>query len=549
MRANRCGSSIRSAGIAWILLQALSALPANASEPPSLTVQTASGPVRGFSANGVREFRAIPYAASTAGEKRWTAPVPPAPWTAPRDATQYRHGCPQVVRFDATEASENEDCLHLNIAVPESAPAGTPVLVWIHGGAWVGGSNDIYPIDYLARETGLVVVAINYRLGAFGFMPHPSFDPDANGALGLEDQRLALRWVQRNIAAFGGYPGTVTLAGESAGAASVCLQLANPERAEGLFHRGIIQSAGCTTPLRTVEEGEAAGLEFARELGCANTGEELDCMRKAPLARILEVQTALAGRLSRAFSPSAGSAALPRDGATALRTGKVLRMPLLNGGTRDEMRLYVGYEAVAGAKVTPQNYPDALAARYGEHAAAVAQRYPSASYSSASTALGTAMSDFLPFAGITNCQFLHTARLASPLMPVYEYEFADRGAPPVMPDPGFELGAVHSAELAYFFPGFTNKRVFDGPALASASRKLGTQMLAWWSAFARTGEPAVAGLPAWERFRSEDAVMRLDAPAPQIYDAGREHQCGFWRSIYPGMLGAQSDKTRAAARG
>ena len=131
-------------------------------------------------------------------------PAPPEPWTEVRDATQYRHGCPQVVRFDVTEASENEDCLHLNIAVPDSAPARTPVLVWVHGGAWVGGSNDIYAIDHLARETGLVVVAINYRLGALGFMPHPAFDADANGALGFEDQRFALTWVHRNIAAFGG---------------------------------------------------------------------------------------------------------------------------------------------------------------------------------------------------------------------------------------------------------------------------------------------------------------------------------------------------------
>jgi para-nitrobenzyl esterase len=122
-------------------------------------------------------------------------------------------------------------------------------------------------------------------------------------------------------------------------------------------------------------------------------------------------------------------------------------------------------------------------------------------------------------------------------MPVYQYEFADRAAPPVMPDPGFELGAVHSAELPYFFPGFTNKRVFDGPVLAPDSQRLAGQMLAWWGAFARNGEPAVPGLPAWERFRGEDAVMRLDVPAPVVFDAGREHQCAFWRSLYPEMLG------------
>ncbi len=511
-------------------------LSAAATAANPLVVVTGSGPVRGFSAHGVREFRAIPYAASTAGEQRWTPPVPPAPWVAVRDATQFQPGCPQVVRFAVTEASDNEDCLHLNIAIPESAAAqhaALPVLIWMHGGAWVGGSNDLYPLDFLAQHSGVIVVAINYRLGVFGFMPHPAFDAATNGGLAFEDQRLAFRWVQQNIAAFGGNPHNVTIAGESAGAASVCLQLATPERARGLFQRGIIQSAGCTTPLRTVAEGEVMGLQLAQDVGCADPTTALACLRRVPLPPLLAAQTALAARVGRAFSPSVGSLALPRDGTTAFSHGQFVRVPLLNGGTRDEMRLYVGYDVIGGSPVTTDNYLAKLSALYGAQAPAIAARYPPSHYSSPASALGTVMSDYLPGAGLNNCLFLHTATLASRYVPVYQYEFTDQAAPPVMPDPGFELGAVHSSELPYQFPRFTNKRVFDGPELATGSARLAKQMAAYWGAFARSGKPTVAGLPAWHRFRSDAAVLRLDPSHVVEYDAGQAHQCRFWARLYP----------------
>ena len=129
------------------------------------------------------------------------------------------------------------------------------MLVWFYGGAFVGGSTRLYPIDFLAREGDMVVVSVNYRLGPLGFMAHPAFGAEANGGYALEDQRAALRWVQRNIAAFGGDPGNVTIGGVSAGAASVCMHLISPERTSGLFQKAIIQSAGCTFNMRSVDEG------------------------------------------------------------------------------------------------------------------------------------------------------------------------------------------------------------------------------------------------------------------------------------------------------
>jgi para-nitrobenzyl esterase len=513
-----------------------STLTFSAGHTDPLVVVTRDGAVRGVAGPGVRVWKGIPYAASPAGARRWMLPARPERWSGIRDASRYRSACPQVVRFALTEASDDEDCLYLNVAVPSTAPTGSnghAVFIWIHGGAYVGGGANLYPLEYLARQANIIVVSINYRLGALGLMPHPAFEAAHNGGLGFEDQRLAMRWVQENIAAFGGDPRNVTIAGESAGASSVCMHLIAPERTAGLFHKAIIQSVACAIRQRTVAEGYAAGLALADAVGCRNDADALACLRRVPLAQLLEAQTALAARMSRAFSPSVGSVSVPRQPIDALASGQFVQVPLINGGTRDEMRLYVGYDHVGGAPVTPQNYAEKLRAIYGDKADRVLARYPLSAYSSAPSALGTAMSDFMPGGALSNCLFLHTARLAAPHVPIYQYEFTDSAAPPVMPDPGFEMGAVHSSELPYQFPNFSNKSVFDGPDLGPASQRLADQMAAYWGAFARSGRPQVDGLPAWKRFRSERAVFQLDPERLGDFDAGRAHHCDFWRQLYP----------------
>ncbi len=514
-------------------------LVASAGAHDALTVTTSDGQVRGTLGNGVREWKGIPYAAPPTGARRWAMPAAPAPWSGVRDASRFSSACPQVVRFDLTEASEDEDCLFLNVAVPVAAPRGAnkhAVLIWIHGGAYVGGAANLYPIDYLARTANIVVVSINYRLGALGVMPHPAFEVAHNGALAFEDQRRAMRWVQQNIAAFGGDPGNVTIAGESAGASSVCVHLTSPKQSAGLFHKAISQSVGCTLRQRTVVEGYPAGLALAEAVGCADTKTALDCLRSKTVPQLLAAQTALAARMNRAFAPCVGSDSVPQQAADALASGNFVKVPILNGGLSNEMRLYVGYDHVGGAPVTAENYPDKLKALYGDNTAAVLALYPLSAFSSAPAALGTVMSDFIPGGPLNNCLFLRTARLASRHAPVYQYEFTDRAAPPVMQDPGFEMGAVHSAELPYQFPNFTNKSIFNGPDLAPGSQRLAGQMAAYWGAFARTGRPRVRGLPAWNRFRSDKAVLRLDPDELGEFDAGAAHHCEFWRRLYPQAL-------------
>jgi len=513
--------------------------------PPATVVLTREGRVRGFVGEGVLEFRGIPFAAPPLGDRRWTSPGPVAPWDGTLDATRYRDACPQVSRYSLTEASDVEDCLYLNVAKPAAAARdgkARAVLVWIHGGAFVGGGANLYPLDYLALQGDLVVVSINYRLGALGYLSHPAFPADRAGGYALEDQRAALRWVQRNIAAFGGDPHRVTIAGESAGAANVCMQIFAPEEATGLFQRAIVQSAGCARRLRTVEEAQSVGLKVAAKLGCDDPKTAAACLRAAPLQALLQAQTEVTTTELIAFAPSAGSKTLPRQPLEALESGNFVRVPVMNGGNRDEMRLYVGYDVAAGRKVTPDNYAAALAGVYGPHGADVLAHYPLNAYPSAPSALGSAMSDYQPSGILANCGFLETARRASRHVPVFEYEFTDRAAPPVMDDPGFELGAVHSAELPYLFPHFSNKTLLDGPDLAPDSQRLSGQIVRYWAAFARHGRPDARELPTWPRFRTAADVQRLHPDSLGTFDAGAAHQCGFWMSLYPAELGGSEPR-------
>jgi para-nitrobenzyl esterase len=526
----------------WLLAAALLAPAAHCAmakdEASPLVVQTQDGKVRGIEGRGVREYRGIPFAAPPLGNLRFEPPAPVKPWTNVLDASQYRAACAQARRFGLTEPSDDEDCLHLNVAVPTTrARKARPVLVWFYGGAFVGGSTQLYPLAYLAREGDLVVVSMNYRLGPLGFMAHPAFGADFNGGYALEDQRQALRWVQQNIAAFGGDPGNVTIGGVSAGAASVCMHLFTPERTAGLFHKAIIQSAGCSWQMRPVREAQKSGLEVAKLVGCADPATALACLRSKSAHELVAAGTTVAARDPLAFAPSFGTKALPRPGTEALRTGQFVRVPILNGGSSYEMRVYVGYEVEAGAKITPDVYRERLRALYGTNADAVLAAYPVERYSSPPTALGSVMSDFMPVVGLNNCLFLRTAWLASRWVPVYEYEFADPDAPPTMNNPGMELGAVHTSEMPYQFPHFSNTSQLDGPDLEPPQQQLSQQMVAYWSAFAHTGNPGSAGGPQWQAFAKGGQALRLKPGAVGMYDAGQAHQCALWERLYPDLLG------------
>jgi para-nitrobenzyl esterase len=517
--------------------------------PPTVVV-TENGAVAGTLDSGMLEFKGIPYARPPIGNLRWELPKPVENWEGVLDATRYKSACAQLERYGIPESSESEDCLYLNVTVPapgDQPPSGgkRPVLVWIHGGGFVGGSSGLYDLSELARSGDLVVVSMNYRLGVFGFMPHPKFDPDFNGAYGLEDQRAALRWVKENIEKFGGDKDNITLAGESAGANSVCMHILAPNRTDGLFHKAIIQSGGCTFELRDVTKGsEKLGRRVAEIVGCTG-GNELECLRKASVKELLN-----AGQLATAsdlmgFIPNYGTKALPHQSDWALATGRFLKVPMINGGNRDELRLYLAYDFIAGQLMSCDDFKKRFEETYGDKAPAVLERYGLSDNLSASW-LGTLWSDFHPKNGLNACLFLRTAQLASKYVNVYQYEFADPDAPDVVNHPVTEkkmikLGAVHSAELPYQFPGFSNTMKRDAPPLKPPQRELARLMMAYWTSFARSGTPAAAGAPSWKPFKTEEKVLWLEPGRVKSLNVDQEHECGFWRQLYPDLLDKKYD--------
>lgn len=501
-------------------------------------VRTASGPVRGVIHDGVREFKGIPYAQPPVGELRWALPRAAKPWKDVLDVSKYGSACPQVSRYGLTEASEDENCLTLNITAPfDGKPSRKkPVFVWIHGGAFVGGSSALYPLGHLATTGDLVMVSLNYRIGVFGFMAHPAFDKAYNGGYGLKDQRLALAWVKKNIAAFGGDPNNVTIAGESAGGASVCMHLIAPAETNGLYNRAIMQSAGCASPLPTIKEAVQVGAKVAEAVGCTDAKTAVSCMRKKPVADLTAAASKIGASNLLTYAPAVGTKTVPLQAAEAFRSGNFVRVPVMNGGTRDELRLYVAYDVQAGDKITADNYAEKLKAIYSANTDAVLKQYPASNYSSAPTALGTAMSDFNPSVGLNNCIYLEQGKLMRKRVPVYELAFGDRDAPPVTTDPGFEMGAVHSSELPYFFPHFDNTSKGAGPALKPASLALAKQMTAYWTSFAHTGKPVAMNSPAWPLFKADGDIMRFDPGKVGPFDVAAVSNCVFWKTLYPKIL-------------
>src|SRR5215475_4031523 len=275
---------------------------------------TANGAVRGLANGAVDEFLGIPYAAPPVGALRWQPPQPAASWSGVRDATQFAPHCPQLAT-PFGQASTSEDCLFLNVFTPSHKQAGShfPVMVWIHGGALVTGESNDYDPTALTGD-GVTVVTINYRLGALGFLAHPAL-ADANGQsgdYGLMDQQAALRWVQRNIASFGGNPHNVTIFGESAGGLSTLSQVASPQ-ARGLLDQAIVESGSYNLTQASLSSAEAAGETFAASAGCAS--QTAACLRSLPVSAIL------ANENTAGYTPNLNSEVLPQTLKTAFATG------------------------------------------------------------------------------------------------------------------------------------------------------------------------------------------------------------------------------------
>ena len=493
-----------------------------------LSIDTSAGEIVGSTLKGIDAWLGIPYAAAPVGALRWQPPQPHASWTTPLKATTLPNACAQNADLGVfARAGGSEDCLYLNVyrsAQATHAGQRLPVFVWIHGGALQVGQGGDYDPSKLASFGKAVVVTLNYRLGVFGFLAHPSLDGEGDdfANYGLMDQQAALRWVRDNIAAFGGDPANVTIAGESSGGNSVMAHIAAPASG-GLFQHVVAMSAGGIMTRhpafgapRPLEVAREIGVSFSRAVGCENGAAA--CLRALSTKRILDAQQPyvlnefiIDGKM------------LPVHPSDAFRTGRINRATLVSGSTRDEGTFFLALpEILTGKVVTPGEYPSLLEAQYGKALAPkVMREYPLSDYNSASEAFAATLTDSL-FA----CTGRAMHRALADKMPVYAYEFADRTAPSYVDPTTFPLLAAHTYELSYVFPGFRGGG-YAKVELNPLQEKLSDEMVGYFANVARMAN----GQTVWPRYEpSRDNVMTFALPRAQVVSGhfARTHHCAFW---------------------
>ncbi len=462
------------------------------------------GLIRGEFRDGVWTFLGIPYAQPPVGDLRWKEPQPPKGWEGVRECTEYGPSCPQppggwadYLKVGLTD----ENCLYLNVWSPASSPSERlPVMVWIHGGAFRSGSGSLklYDGTRLARR-GVVVVTINYRLGPLGFLAHPLLSRESlrrvSGNYGLFDQLAALSWVQRNIRAFGGDPGNVTLFGESAGGMSILFLMTSP-MAAGLFHRAIVESGPLpdlglpSLKMLTLAEAEKRGVELARKLGVEEGDGEsvkaLDRLRAVPAEDLLRAASGSDPLSVVDFGPIVDGYVLPERPVQAFARGGQHRVPLLIGVNADEGTLFA-------PDIDLEKYKLMVTLGYGSLGDRVLGMFPASSQEEVKDALSRL---------ITQLGFSASARFVSDRcsvtgQPVYLYLFNR-----VPEDPrAARLGSFHGLEIIYVFDNLHLSRELSS---AEADTLLASTMASYWTNFAARGNPNGEGLPQWPTYSPEN---------------------------------------------
>ncbi len=442
-------------------------------------------------------------------------------------ATKFGNICPQLEIYDGFNIpSTTEDCLNLNVFVPPGAGAaarGLPVMFWIFGGGFAGGESNDYNASKLATQGNVVIVTINYRVGILGNLAHPALAAEdrLHSNYSIMDQQFALKWVKKNIRAFGGDPDNVTIFGESAGGVSVYSQLASP-LAANLFQKAIVESGSFAGLLKNRSEAvaEVAGQEFAVKVGC--TDQTLTCLRS------LSVETILKNQGSYSTQPVVDGKVLSVPFDTAFSTGQFNRVPSIQGTNHDELRWSVafGYD-LSGAAATATDYQNVILQSYSTAAAQVEKEYPLYAYSSADVAIATIQTD----AGVSCAAPIVDAWLAQ-YAPVYGYEFDDPSPPIYLPAVSFQTGAAHTTELQFLWPKYHGGEGLSH-ALSFQEKLLSDRMVNYWTNFAWSGRPASNSSYPWPAFTSESPQIEfllLSRPKPSL-NLPQEHHCGFWNKI------------------
>lgn len=464
-------------------------------------VRLAEGVLSGtrFGVSGAA-FLGIPYAAPPVGRLRWAPPEEAKPWSGIRDATYYRPACPQLPSpwlpemLGRMRMQTSEDCLYLNVWTPRlRANASLPVMVWIHGGGNVEGSQEWPPLGPTLAAHGVVVVAINYRLGVLGYLAHPELSAESpshiSGNYGLLDQMAALRWVRHNVRRFGGDPKRVTVFGASSGSLDICdLMASTPAR--GLFTRAIMQSGVCVDGLSpTLAQAEASGAAFAAGITGAKNGPSIEKLRLMPADELVRLAAKAKGV---DWNPIVDGHVLAEQPLLVFRRGQQARVPVIVGSNLDEVSIFAS-PLVGGTSYRPQSvaeYRNWLKRAFGKNADAVFQAYPAAGNAQVAAAFRAMDTDY-EFGFGTN---LLAREVAASGQKAYQYIFTMTGRGPFA-----SLGAFHSLESMYL-----SKHYWTDWVSGKEDEPLSDAIIEYWTSFAAGGEPSSAGLPAWPAYREDN---------------------------------------------
>ena len=474
-------------------------LPSPAMAAPPVKVE--GGLVQGIADGGLAVYKGIPFAAPPVGDLRWKAPQPVIAWPGTRPADTYAPACAQSMGAPPPSGT-SEDCLYLNIWTPaKSATEKLPVLVWIYGGGFNGGATS-YPVHDGAKlaTRGVVLVSLAYRVGVLGFFAHPELSAESpqrvSGNYGLLDMIAGLQWISRNIEAFGGDPGRVTIFGESAGGIAVSMLCASP-MAKGLFHGAISQSGGSFGPsrkdpqpgenMRVLADAEASGVEFAKAAGTSSIKE----LRALAPEKLLEARR---GQRGMAW-PIVDGRVIPGDQYTLYEAGRFNDTPILAGYNSDEGLSFTRVK-------TADEYAAAARERYGPFADRLLAAYPTAGDRVTKTARDLARDSAFGW---------HTwswARLQSARGKGKAFLYYFDQHPPRTPGtPEADHGAPHGVDVPYVFENL-------GGSPTAADRHISETMATYWTNFAKRGDPNGDGVPAWPAFSdSNPVVMHLGPTA------------------------------------
>jgi para-nitrobenzyl esterase len=460
--------------------------------PIALDAGKVSGAIIG-SQHDISVYKGIPYVAPPIGALRWRAPQPVKPWDGVREAIAFGPIQPQVRRGAAPAANaprQNEDSLYLNVWTPaKNATDKLPVMVWIHGGGFTYGSGSagIYDGTRLA-EHGVVLVSFNYRLNVLAGFAHPSLTTETGGGsgnYGTLDQIAALQWVRRNIAAFGGDPGNVTIFGESAGGISVSVLMVSP-LAKGLFHRAIVES-GSTAEIATLASAEKAGEELVSKMGLASDPHLLDTLRSKSWGEI-------PGAANYRGAPIVDGKAILDQPGTLCAAGKQHDVSMIVGFNRDEATFFLATRGPLPKTV--DEYRQSVRTQYGEAADRVLQLYPAQSDADVYWAVIALRTE----SGIGLSVRNQLRGMSTVTAKTWMYYFTH-----LMPGPNAEtMGVTHAAELSYVFGTLPDREE------TRTARPVSDAMVRYWTQFAKTGDPNQSGLPQWPSFgKGHEAYLEL----------------------------------------